>query len=243
MGSRISKHDSISIGDFLDTSYPKNHFVLSEGAVGHLLIAGGIGITPLLSMARILAASNTEFELHYSARTLAAMPFRCDVESICRHRAGLYFTNGTPARRIRLGELLGRPRKGWHVYVCGPSGMIDDVYSINRHAGWAEETVHSESFSPPLKQPEDQPIEVVLARSGRTVIVPPDQTILDALLDVGIDVDHDCKRGECGTCRTTVLEGEPLHRDYCLSRKEQQTNQVIQICVSWAKSRRLVLDI
>lgn len=242
-GGSAFMHENVSIGDLLEVSRPKNDFPLAKNATGHLLIAGGIGITPLLSMARVLAASASRFYMHYCTRAPEVMAFRREIESICGTCASLYFDGGDPAKGIDLGSLLGDPRPGWHVYVCGPRSMIDDVRRVCREGGWPDDNVHFESFAQRPKETGDQTIEVVLARSEMTIMVPPDRSILDVLIEAGINPDYDCKRGECGVCVTTVLEGEPLHRDYCLSESERRSNRVMQICVSRARSGRLVLDL
>lgn len=121
--------------------------------------------------------------------------------------------------------------------------MIKDVRQISAERGWPAGSVHFEFFSSPAPAENRQPIEVFLARSNVRHTVPPNKSILDALLEAGVTLDYDCKRGECGVCSVAVLEGEPLHEDVYLSESERSAGNVMRICVSWAKTRRLVLDL
>jgi vanillate monooxygenase ferredoxin subunit len=242
-GGSAFMHDRVREGDVLFSTLPKNDFALAATARHHVLIAGGIGITPLLAMARALAGARTSFELHYSARQVEEMAFRPEIEAVCGRRATCYFDGGDPRRGVDLARLLAVPLAGRHVYVCGPSGMIASVRDLTRAAGWAPETVHFEIFAAAAAQTGDRPIEVVLKRSGRIVAVAPDTTILDALIAAGEDPLYDCKRGECGVCATAILDGTPLHRDYNLTEGERAAGKSMCICVSRAVTPRLVLDL
>lgn len=242
-GGSAYMHHNVHVGQLIEVQKPKNHFPLSEDASEHLLIAGGIGITPILCMARTLSAAGTRYSVHYSARAKEAMAFRDFLVSVCGAQITLYFDGGVPANGIDLRGLLSTRRPGQHVYVCGPRGMIDDVRRICAESGWPPEAVHSESFAAIAATGLRQPIDVFLAKSGILRTVSPDMSILDSLIDAGIDVDYDCKRGECGVCTVPVLEGVPLHQDYYLNEREREENKVMQVCVSWAKTRRLVLDL
>lgn len=129
------------------------------------------------------------------------------------------------------------------IYVCGPTALLDAVLSKTLARGWSHDRVHFELFSTPAPAAGDQPIELTLARSGRTLTVPAGQTILDCLIEDGCDPLYDCKRGECGVCGIGVVEGQVDHRDYVLSEADRRSHKVIQICVSRALGRRLVLDL
>jgi ferredoxin-NADP reductase len=243
-GGSAFMHERVRLGDLLEVDEPKNHFALAEDADEHLLIAGGIGITPILCMARSLALSNRHFNLHYAAREPAAMAYRTAVAGVCGERVKVCFDGGDPGNGIDLKSLLGSRRPGLHAYVCGPAPMIDAVLATTKASGWPETAVHFELFNnPQAVQAGDQAIEVVLSRSGITLQVQPGQSILDSIIAAGAEADYDCKVGECGTCLTTVLEGMPQHRDYYLSDKERAEGTSMCTCVSWAKSRRLVLDL
>ncbi len=242
-GGSVFMHERVHAGARLLASEPRNDFPLAADAAEHLLIAGGIGITPLLSMVRVLAAERRPLTLHYCARTPEAMAWREDVRDLAGDRAHFHFDGGDPRRGLDLAALLARPVAGRHVYICGPKAMNEAAIALCAAAGWGKDQVHFEFFTTAIAAPGDQPIEVVLARSGRTIAVPADQTILQALVAAGEDPLFDCQRGECGVCVTAVEGGEPLHRDYYLTDAEKSAGKSICICVSRAKSGRLVLDL
>lgn len=243
-GGSAYMHDAVRTGDLLEIDEPKNHFPLAEDATEHLLIAGGIGITPVLCMARTLALRAAPFTLHYVAREPELMPLKKEVVGVCGERAKLCFDGGDPTKGIDLPSLLSKWRNGLHVYVCGPAGMIEAALALCRENGWPESAVHFELFNnPQATQQGDQAIEVTLLRSGVTLRVEPGGSILDAILASGIEADYDCKVGECGTCLTSVLEGVPLHRDYYLNDRERAEGTSLCTCVSWSRSPRLVLDL
>lgn len=236
-------HHRVREGDRLEVCGPDNQFPMADEAGHHILVAGGIGITPILSMVRALAAKGSSYELHYSARSSDLMAFREEIGGICGPQAKLYFDNGDPARGVDLRRLVGRRPADNHIYVCGPRTMIEAVRRFCGEGGWSDENVHFEFFAPPTSAGKRETIEVFLARTKTTYTVAPDTSILDALIAAGVEVDYDCKRGECGVCSTRVLEGQPLHEDLYLNERERLAGDVMQICVSWAKTKRLVLDL
>ena len=232
----------LAVGAALTVRGPVNDFPLAIGATRHVLIAGGIGITPILSMARALRAAGQPFELHYAARSPETMALRDAVEAACGKTAHLCFDGGDPAKGLDLERVVGRPEQGRHIYVCGPKGMIEAVLATAKRGGWPPANVHYESFGV-APEAGDGAIEVVLFRSGRSIGVPAQQSILDALLAAGIDHPHDCKRGECSTCQVEVLEGTPDNRDFCLFGPDYDAGRLMCVCVSRAKTPRLVLDL
>jgi vanillate O-demethylase ferredoxin subunit len=238
-GSRYL-HRSLQAGDLLQARQPRNAFALTEGAAHSVLLAGGIGITPLIAMLYALRAEGRSFELHYTARREADLAFRQEIETLAGDRASLYVSAGPEEARLDLERILARPSLGTHLYVCGPRRMISAVRDQAREQRWPEEQIHFESFGA-AAQPQDREISVELARSGRTIDVPANSSILDALLGQGLAIPHECKRGECSLCRTRVLAGEPEHRDLCLSPQEQAASMCL--CVSRAKSAGLKLDL
>lgn len=243
-GGSAFMHERVRVGDTLEIEGPKNHFELSKDADEVILIAGGIGITPILCMAAQLALDGRPFRLHYTAREPELMAFRKEVVGTCGTRASLCCDGGDPSKGLQLREILGKYRPGVHVYVCGPAGLIDAVLQVTQSCGWPESAVHFELFSNPLAtQKGDNPVEVFLQHSGITLEVEPGTSILDAILAAGVDVDHSCKVGECGACLTTVLDGTPLHRDYYLNSRERLECTSMCTCVSWATTERLVLDL
>jgi ferredoxin-NADP reductase len=242
-GGSTFMHERVTIGDRLAASAPRNDFPLAADAREHCLIAGGIGITPILAMARALAAAAQPFDLHYCARSPDAMAYRDEIAALADDRARFYFDGGDPSRGLDLGALLATPVPGRHLYVCGPRGMIDAALTRCQAAQWPREQVHFELFTPAKAEAGDQAFEVVLGRSGRSVRVPAGKTILETLLEAGEEPLSDCRRGECGVCVTEVLAGAPLHRDYYLTESEKAAGKSMCICVSRSRSGKLVLDL
>ncbi len=230
----------LAVGDELDVNPPRNDFALSEDGAEHLLIAGGIGITPILAMARALAAAGKRYTLHYAARDASSMAYHDAVQAL--PGATCWFDAGDPRRGIPLGPTLGDPQPNRHVYVCGPAGLINAVRAQAFALGWPEAQVHSELFQAPSDDTEQSAFEVELTASKRTLTVPAGQSILDVMIAAGLDPLFDCRRGDCGVCTVRLLEGEADHRDICLSAADHQRGDFCP-CVSRAKSARLVLEL
>ena len=169
------------------------------------------------------------------------MAFREEIGAMPEAR--LLYDGGDPKRSIDLKTLLAHPAPGDHVYVCGPKGLIGATLDTAKAAGWPEARRHFELFNGAVALAVDQPVEIVLKRAKKTVMVPAGTSILDALIEADADPIFDCKRGECGICATTVLEGVPDHRDFNLSDNERASNTIMCTCVSRAKTPRLVLDL
>jgi vanillate monooxygenase ferredoxin subunit len=244
-GGSVSMHDQVEPGTPLRISAPRNHFALAQGASEHLLLAGGIGITPLLCMAERLSVLGASFTLHYASRSKSRAAF---VERIARSafadRVHLHHDDGDPAQRLDLPAVLAAPAPGVHLYVCGPQGFMDAVLSQARMAGWAAEQLHSEYFGAAAARGDgDSGFDVQLASSGRVVSVRADQTVIQALAAAGVHVSTSCEQGVCGTCLTRVLDGRPLHRDLYLTPEEQAANDQFLPCCSRASTPRLVLDL
>jgi vanillate monooxygenase ferredoxin subunit len=244
-GSRAI-HDRLSLDDTLLTSLPRNHFPLRPSPFS-LLIAGGIGITPLLSMAHQLARTGAPFALHYCTRSRERTAFR---DTLMRApflgRVHLHHDGGDPSRGLDVRALLaGRPG-GAHLYCCGPAPLMCAVKDAANAGGWPADAVHFESFGGPsanvlAEHVKDRTFEVALRRSQCVFSVPPGQSILNVLRANGVQVPSDCEAGSCGTCLTRVLEGEPDHRDTFLDAGQRRRN--ILVCVSRAHSHRLELDL
>ena len=241
-GGSAYMHDSVWPGQILKAGNPKNDFPLADDAAQHLLVAGGIGITPILAQLRVLARRGAPFEVYYCARTPELMAFQDEVRELSGGRAHIIFDGGDPSQGLDLRQLLAEPAAGRHVYVCGPKGMNEGAIEICKAQGWPDSQVHFEFFTTAQPEAGDTALEVVLQRTGRTLQVPADKTILDVMIEAGLDPMYDCTRGECGTCITEVLEGEPEHRDYILTDAEKAAGKHICVCVSRAKTGRLVLD-
>lgn len=246
-GGSIAMHERVSEGGSLHVSLPRNLFPLFPDAHRHLLFAGGIGLTPLLSMAEQLLADRADFELHVSARTRSRLPFaeRLLQPSMARH-VRLHFDDGAADQRLDLDNVLQNASTQSHLYVCGPKGYIDWVLGAAARAGWAAERLHKEHFSnasSAAQAADAGAFEVLLARSGRLVPVAADCSIVEALASVDVDVPVSCGEGICGTCLTRVIDGTPDHRDLFLSPDEQARNDQMTPCCSRSKSPRLVLDL
>ena len=244
-GGSAAMHDTIAVGHPLQISPPKNYFALAQGARRSLLLAGGIGITPLLCMAERLALAGAEFELHDCTRSRERTAFVGRIAAAAfADNVHCHVDDGAAAQKLDLNTLLGSPRDGEHVYVCGPKGFMDAVLGTARSAGWPEAQLHFEFFGTAAAATTgDAPFEVQLASSGRVVPVAAGQTVVQALADVGIEVMTSCGQGVCGTCLTRLLAGEPEHRDLYLTPEEQAANDQFLPCCSRARSTRLLLDI
>ena len=241
-GGSAFMHDKLGEGDMVEASNPKNHFPLDPEAENNLLIAGGIGVTPILAMARELSAQEAKFDMHYAARAPEEMAFKAEVEAVCGDNGHLYFDGGDPSKGINLKELLANRPGGLHLFVCGPGGLIEAVRKTASEQGWPENTVHFEVFKPEELDVLDSVLEVIMADSGQTYSVPADQTILDVLLDQGVDIDYDCKMGICGLCAVKVVDGEPDHRDYVLTEDEREDEKLFCPCISRAKGGSITLE-
>ncbi len=244
-GGSLAVHDSLKEGDVLQISAPKNHFGLAHEAKKHLLLAGGIGVTPILCMAERLAMTGADFEMHYATRAAERTAFRGRIAaSTFASRVHFHHDNGEAAQKLDLQALLGRPQVGTHLYVCGPKGYMDAVLGTARAAGWPEAQLHYEFFGAEVaKSDSDAGFEIKLASSGRIVMVPKDQTVAQALAAAGVDIMLSCEQGVCGTCLTRVLEGVPDHKDSYLTPEEQAANDQFTPCCSRSKTPQLVLDL
>lgn len=231
-------HTKVSEGSMLEVSQPINEFPISATGDHAILIAGGIGITPILSMIYALNAAGRSYELHYAARTPKHMAYQSAIEAVAGSRAKFYFTS--TVTRMEVGHLLATPKAATHIYFCGPNRLIDQVKGTAEAKGWKPEQIHFESFGARWET-ADQPVEVTLSMSGLTFMVQPGQTILEAIEASGAWSPWECRRGECGTCATVYTAGTPVHRDSCLTPADHK--HTICTCVSWAKGGKLVLDL
>ncbi|MDP4300330.1 PDR/VanB family oxidoreductase [Leptothrix discophora] len=247
-GGSAAMHGRIAEGDILQISPPRNLFALAEplAAGRHRLLAGGIGITPILAMAHALHRAGADFRLHYTARSAARMAFRDELAAApWADRISLHLDDGPAEQRLDLAALLADVRPGDHLYVCGPAGLLAATRAAATAAGWAEAQVHVESFTatPVVTDAAAGSFEVELARSGRVITIAAHQTVLQALHAAGCDLPSSCEQGICGTCLTPVLAGIPDHRDQYLEPDEQAANDQFLPCCSRAKTARLVIDL
>ena len=244
-GGSLAVHDTLRAGDLLQISAPKNHFPMAHDAKRSLLLAGGIGITPILSMAEHLSASKADFRMHYSTRSVERTAFRTRIAaSAFAGQVQHHFDDGDAAQKLDLAAVLAAPQTGTHLYVCGPKGFMDAVLTTARAQGWPEAQLHSEFFSAEVVHlATDAAFEVKIASSGKVVLVPKDQTVVQALAAAGVDILTSCEQGVCGTCLTRVLDGTPDHKDSYLLPEEQAANDQFMPCCSRSKSPVLVLDL
>lgn len=241
-GGSAGMHAAVQAGRLLQVGLPRNLFALEPGASSHLLLAGGIGITPLLAMAHSLAAAGTEFQLHYCTRSVARTAFLGELQrSSFAHRLHLHTDDGPQARRLDLAALLATAPAGRHLSVCGPQGFMDAVLGAARAAGWPDDRLHSEAFTAAAADGAGTGFEVALQSSGRVIRVAPEQTVVQALAAAGVVVPVSCEQGICGTCLTGVVDGRPDHRDQYLTPEEQAACDQFLPCCSRAHSARLVL--
>lgn len=233
--------DQLQQGARLQVSGPRNNFALDEGNGEYVLVAGGIGITPILPMARRLAAIGKPFSFHYLARSRDRAALLDVIECApLKDRVRLHFSDTHGA--ADLHSMLGKRRDGVHAYVCGPGKLIDGILDATQD--WPAGAVRFERFAAPANAVESpSAFEVELARSGKVLSVAPDQSILQVLRKEGVRIDSVCREGICGTCAVTLLAGQVDHRDAVQTDDEKTQNQTIYVCVSRARSERIVLDL
>ncbi|APO97442.1 PDR/VanB family oxidoreductase [Xanthomonas vesicatoria] len=243
-----SRHlcEQLSTGDRLQISSPRNQFPLHPGE-RHVLLAAGIGITPLLSMAEALEARGEPFVLHYYARRHADVAFVQRLQQGFTHgQAHVHLSDGGQSPRVHVPDALVQAGAHDQLYLCGPAAFMDHFTQLARTHGWTAAQLHREHFAAVDTggaHDTDSAFEVELAASGRVVQVPADCSIANALLDAGIEVPLSCEQGMCGACLTGVVAGTPDHRDSVLSDAERAANRQITVCCSRSRSRRLVLDL
>ncbi len=245
LGGSKALHESVHVQDVVKVSVPRNHFPLDGNAKKAILLAGGIGITPLKSMLHHIEDLGMEYELHYCARDATCAAFS-EMLSI-REKVEHHFDNGEPSQGLDLTELLQNPDEGTHVYFCGPTGFMEACVQATKN--WPTGSVHFEYFKAPVPSKQSSTesntrnsgYNVKIASTGQMVAVDADQTLVEALVGVGIEIETSCVSGLCGTCKVRYLEGEVDHQDYILNSDEQC--EYLTACVSKAKSELLVLDL
>lgn len=244
-GGSVAMHADVNAGDAVTIGTPRNNFPLDESLDDYVLVAGGIGVTPLLAMAHRLHALGKPFVLHLCARSEAALPFHAELAALpFADRLSVHLDTHDEAQRFDPLRALGPWSPGRGAYLCGPSGFMQWVTAASREAGWPVGAVQTESFVPARgARADDAPFEVQLARSGRVLQVGADESLLDVLNANGCAVICSCTQGICGSCMTPVLEGVPDHRDAILTDTERAANAQMTVCVSRARSARLVLDL
>lgn len=242
-GSRYI-HDSLRAGQTIEVGGPRNNFELVEDAPEVVLIAGGIGITPMWCMVQHLETLGRRWRLFYSARSRSKCAYLADIQALEAARPGrvqVHIDDENDGRHVDLAAIVAGVGPDAHVYCCGPVRMLQDFEALtaSRPAG----TAHIEYFAARQEAAVAGGFKVLLARSQRDFVVPPGKSILDTLLDGGIDVQHACREGVCGACQTGVISGEPEHRDSYLTPSELKGGKTIMLCCSGSKSAELVLDL
>ena len=249
-GGSVAVFEKVHVGRILTISDPRNNFPLEESASRHLLVAGGIGVTPIMSMLHRLQSIGAPFELHYCARSPEKAAFREELAAyLSAGSAIIHYDGGDPKQGLDLEALLAKREEGTHLYFCGPTGFMRGVQAAAAH--WPKGTVHCEFFTP-LEEGLNSAVsatddaiavgfQVKIASTGAIYDVPNDKSIVQVLRAQGMEVETSCESGLCGTCRTRFLEGKPEHHDYILDDDEQE--EFVMICSARSKTPLLVLDL
>lgn len=244
-GGSHSMHEQLRAGDMIDAAGPYNYFRLDENAKHSVLLAGGIGITPIMAMRAALSRSGRSYELHYCARNANRTAFLGDLATdLEAGRAKLHFDDGDPSRGINLSALLNQQIEGTHLYYCGPVGFMAAVREASKH--WREGTVHYEYFgaNPTVemtKEGSSGDQTIVLERRGLVIELASNQTVLEAVRGAGVEAESSCEAGMCGTCKVRYSGGTPRHNDFILSDDERE--EYVIICCATVEEGPLVLDI
>jgi ferredoxin-NADP reductase len=234
-------HDHLEIGSGLKIHPPRNHFPLVENAEHTILIAGGIGITPIWCMVQRLVALGRPWQLYYSCRSRADTAFLEPLKAY--EQVHFHFDEESDGIFLDLEGIVAAASKNAHLYCCGPLPMLKAFEAAAAAATWPHPQIHVEYFIPKHEAAVKGGFTVELARSGQEFFIPEGKKILEVLLDAGIDADYSCELGICGACETRVISGIPEHRDSILSDEEQASNTKVMICCAGCKTERLVLDL
>lgn len=237
-GGSSSMHEQAVVGSTLSIEPPENSFALKK-ASKYLLIAGGIGVTPIYAMAASLAAEEKDFQIIYCTRSASETAYLEELRQVFGRRVHIHHDEGDPSKAYDFWDHFVEI-KNMHVYCCGPKPLMDAIQSISGH--WPEGRVNFEDFKPvEVVRVDDTAFEVELARSAKTIVVPADKSILEAVRESGVKTTSSCESGTCGSCKCRLISGAPDHRDMVLMDDEK--DDFIMICVSRAKSGGLVLDL
>jgi vanillate O-demethylase ferredoxin subunit len=241
-GGSAYMHDSLRVGEVLRVGGPRNHFPLVETGAPVVLIAGGIGVTPLYSMLDRARAIGIDWAVHYAVRSREDAALLRELEAI-EGGVHLHFDAEAEGRPIDLAGIIGAAPRDAHLYCCGPTPMIDAFEAVARAAGFPDEQIHVERFSADPPPVNTEGFVVELARSGIEIVVQPGQTVLECARAAGLPVEASCEQGICGACETRVLAGIPDHHDVLLSAAERASNTTMMICCSGSLTERLKLDL
>ncbi|GAB6070989.1 PDR/VanB family oxidoreductase [Thiomicrorhabdus hydrogeniphila] len=237
-GGSIFMHKNVHEGSELIISPPSNLFLPDWRAKKHIFLAGGVGITPFMSYIPEMLRQQADFELHYMYRSTQTGAYIDYLKETIGDRLHAY--DSALSKKADVTQIMSDSVQGTHIYICGPESLIDSVLDYAEQSGWPKSHIHYEVFAAPKP---GKPFLAELQKSGKTIYVPEDQSLLEALEANGIEIPNMCRGGVCGQCASKVLDGEVEHRDNFLSEKEHAENNCIMPCVSRAKSSRLRLDI
>jgi len=245
-GGSIWMHENLKVGDTLKVAPPLSNFNLVEEVdAEHILVAGGIGITPILSMGYRLKKLGAKFTLHYCTKSPEQTAFLDEVKKVFGKNIKFHHDGGDPKSGIKLNVLFSNQPDNAHLYICGPTGLMDALIEV-ASCKWPDDAVHHEYFAAKKTESRwhNEEFEVSLSRQKKILTIPSDKSILEVIQRAGIPVDSSCEDGICGTCEVGLLNGEAEHRDSVLTKKEKEDNSKIMICISRAKKgQRLVLDL
>jgi ferredoxin-NADP reductase len=238
-GGSVFMHDQLRVGMTLKLVPPRNNFPLKEDAGLVVLLAGGIGITPIYCMVKRLIELKRPWQLYYSCRSRADAAF---LDELSRYReAHFHFDEEAQGKFLPVADIVAKAPKNAHLYCCGPGPMLAAFESAT--VNWPQDQIHVEYFTPKFEAAQEGGFIVELARSKRELVIPPGKSILQAVREAGIQVPHSCEEGVCGACETRVISGIPDHRDSILTESERAESATMMICCSGSKSPKLVLDI
>lgn len=237
-------HDHINVGDELEISEPRNLFPLANQQSRALLLAGGIGITPLIAMAETLLNDQIDFDLYYFCQSTEHIAFQERLNSE-PFKGKVHFIHGNREEtRIVLSEILDNSRENVHLYTCGPNGFMEAIFEIALANGWDSSRLHKESFqAAEISTENHQAFQVKIASTGEVLEVPAERSITEVLEDNGYFIPVSCEQGVCGTCITQILEGEAEHHDQFLTDDEKNVQKIFTPCCSRSRSGLLVLDL
>jgi len=238
-GGSVFMHDQLRVGANIFIVPPRNNFPLQEDAEVVVLIAGGIGITPIYCMIERLVTLGRPWELYYSCRSRVDTAFLDELSQY--PQVHFHFDDEEGGRFLNVAAIVEKLPKNAHLYCCGPAPMLAAFEAATAH--WPPAQIHVEYFTPKFAAAQEGGFVVELARAKRELVIPPGKSILQAVREAGIQVPHSCEEGVCGACETRVISGIPDHRDTILTEQERKENATMMICCSGSKSPRLVLDI
>lgn len=245
-GGSVAVHETFNQGDTIQVSSPRNLFPLKTDSKRILLFAGGIGITPLMSMASVLEKQGCEFELHYHSRSKANTAFIDElVNSSYASQVFFHFDDDSNDDAAAVKQALSQSGEDIHLYTCGPNGFMDYIFDTARSLDWQNENLHKEVFNaePIELSDEEKSFELNLIRSGLSFTIPKDKTALEVLEEAGVDVDASCEQGVCGACLTKITSGIPDHRDQFQTESEKSLNDHFTPCCSRALTDSLSIDL